>query len=95
MQNPGLLYVKLEILSGVVTIVSCLFFAHLFICAYIVWAISPPTSHTFPSPLRLPLLSGRICSTVISNFDGESINNNQINKSFLAVEIRIAIQGDS
>jgi hypothetical protein len=43
------------------------FFIHLFICAYIVWAISPP----IPCPLHLaPTLSlpGRICSDLFSNF---------------------------
>jgi hypothetical protein len=43
------------------------FFIHLFICAYIVWAISPPC----PCPLLLPpttLLPGRTCSDLFYNF---------------------------
>jgi hypothetical protein len=40
-------------------------FFYLFTCAYIVWAISPPSCL---HPLPPPLLPGRTCSTLISNF---------------------------
>jgi hypothetical protein len=51
----------------------------------------PPT----PSLSPHPSLPGRNCSALISNFVGESINNNKKDNAFLLVEIRIAIQGDS
>jgi hypothetical protein len=46
-------------------------FIHLFICVYIVWAISPlllPASLLF---LPTPSLPGRTCSALFSNFVGE------------------------
>jgi hypothetical protein len=43
--------------------VMTLFFIHLFICAYIVWGISPP-SPLLPPP---PLLPGRTSSALFSN----------------------------
>jgi hypothetical protein len=44
-----------------------LFLIHLFTCAFIVWAISPPypLPHPLPPPPSLP---GRTCSALISNF---------------------------
>jgi hypothetical protein len=74
----------------------------LFICAYNVWVISPPSSHPLPyfpapflSPLT-PLLPGRNYFALISNIvenKRESISNNRKDQGFLLVEIRIAIQG--
>jgi hypothetical protein len=59
-----------------------LFFSlHLFIYAYIVWAISPPYPHPHHLPLSLILLKKDI-----------SIRKT---KHFLLVEIRIAIQRNS
>jgi hypothetical protein len=43
-----------------------LFFIHLFICAYIVWAISSPCP--LPLPPYTPSLPGRTCSALFSNF---------------------------
>jgi hypothetical protein len=40
-------------------------FIHLFIYAYIVWAISPPWPLPSPQP---PLLPGRTCSALFSDF---------------------------
>jgi hypothetical protein len=43
-------------------------FIHLFTRAYIVWAITPPFLPPPPSPNHHPLLPGRICSALFSNF---------------------------
>jgi hypothetical protein len=45
-----------------------IFFFHLFTCAYIVWVISSPCSLPPPSSPDFPLLPGRTCSALISNF---------------------------
>jgi hypothetical protein len=45
-----------------------LFFIHLFTCAHIVWAISPPYHPLPPYPPPTPSLPGRTCSALISNF---------------------------
>jgi hypothetical protein len=48
------------------------FLSHLVICAYIVCAISPPTSRSLPLP-PTSLLPGRNCSTLISNIVEERV----------------------
>jgi hypothetical protein len=84
-------YQNLKIMLSFLFLFFCLF-----ICAYIVWAISPPYSKFPPSPPNHPSLPGRICSAPISNFVEERIlNNNKKDQSFLLVELRRVIQRDS
>jgi hypothetical protein len=66
-------------------------FIHLFIYAYIVWAISPPCPPLSPSLSPPPLLPGRTCSAHFSNFVRVDISNNRKDIAFLLVEIRITI----
>jgi hypothetical protein len=47
---------------------TTIFLIHLFTCAYIVWAISPPYILTSPSLPPPPSLPGRTCSALLSNF---------------------------
>jgi hypothetical protein len=64
---------------------------HLFTCAYIVWVISPPC--LLPSSV-----SGRSCSTLVTNFCDwlkKRHKHNKKDKALLLVELRIAIQKDS
>jgi hypothetical protein len=56
--------------TNTLTLNTVLFFIHLFICAYIVWAISPPYLSLSLPPASLP---GRICSVLISNFIEERV----------------------
>jgi hypothetical protein len=64
----GFSYLPFILLKCILSICSLLsitflnFFTHLFICAYIVWAISPPC------PIPPPSLPGRTCSALFSNF---------------------------
>jgi hypothetical protein len=54
--------------SDLVNFTDFLFLIHFFICAYIVWAISPPIPSTpisTPHPSSLP---GRTCSAIFSSF---------------------------
>jgi hypothetical protein len=54
----------------------------------------PPTPSPFLSSAQ-PSLLGRTCSALISNFVKKNTSNNKIDKGFLLVEKRIAIQRDS
>uniref|UniRef100_A0A8C0W563 Acyl-CoA oxidase C-alpha1 domain-containing protein n=1 Tax=Castor canadensis TaxID=51338 RepID=A0A8C0W563_CASCN len=58
---------KLYVIFEATIITSFSLFIHLFIWAYIVWAISPPCLHPSPSPTPT-LLLGRSCSALFSNF---------------------------
>jgi hypothetical protein len=72
---------------------SFFFFIHLFICAYIVRAISPscptPLGPSSPQPPHFQ------AEPVLHFSPREDISNNKKDKEFLLVEIRIAIQRDS
>jgi hypothetical protein len=48
-------------------LLSLFFFIHLFICAKIICAISPPDPNTLPLP-SIPFIPGRTCSALFSNF---------------------------
>jgi hypothetical protein len=71
------------------------FFIHLFTYAYIVWAIPPPYPLPFPlSPIPLTSRQSLFCPSLQFCWR-EDISNNEKDKAFLLVEIRIAIQRDS
>jgi hypothetical protein len=86
----GIVFAYLHILKGFLK-----FFIHLFMCAYIVWAISPPCPHYLPLPPTLtPLLPETILpfSPILSK---RGHSKNKKDKVFWLVEIRITIQRDS
>jgi hypothetical protein len=62
MKIPHLMYIK-----DYVEVSYFFIIIHLFICTYIVWAISPLCPPALPS-LPTPLLPGRTCSALFSNF---------------------------
>jgi hypothetical protein len=72
------------------------FFIYIFICAYIVWVISPPAPPPPPSP-SYPDLPCFQAEPVLpfSPILLKRIRNNKRDKVFLLVKIRIAIQRDS
>jgi hypothetical protein len=68
----GMMKVEITTITTVINDSGRIFFIHLFTCAYIVWAISPPSSTPPPSP-PTPWLPSRICSALISNFVEERV----------------------
>jgi hypothetical protein len=72
-----------------------LLFIHLFICAYIVWAIPPPCSPP-PSSFPIPLAFRQNLFWPLIQFCWrEDISKNKKDIVFLLVEIRIVVQRDS
>jgi hypothetical protein len=65
-------FLELDHFSGNIFFLS-FFLIHLFICAYIVWAISPPYPLPTPSPHCPASLPGRTCFALISNFVEERV----------------------
>jgi hypothetical protein len=81
---------KTNIFISIKKVMTLFFFIHLFICAYIVWGLSPP----YPCPLCLPSPSHASKSFLQFCWRAD-ISNNKKGIAFLLVEIRVAIQTDS
>jgi hypothetical protein len=76
----------------------CFEFFYLFIYSYVHTLFGPflPLApRALPLSPPTPLLPGKTCSALFSNFLGEDISNNKKDIAFFLVEIRIAIQRDS
>jgi hypothetical protein len=68
---------------------------HLFICAYIVWVISPHFPPPLPSPCHPPCFQAEPVLPLSLILLKRRHKHNKEDKVFLLVELRVAIQRDS